>query len=655
MKKCGYISIFFCILCGIASLPSGMAVFVPPDGGGSGKPIAPTLYAIPSPRTNAQLSWSSVSSATSYKVYRSSAKYGTYIQIASTTSRSYIDYSPTPGTWWYYVKAKNSYGTSSASNKRSIKITPLEILSPQNGNIVAYHSGYYPATYGFDWDTVGTEPVGWISENGGSASTVVSEGDVNHRRVLKCYNDLFFDGFYSISKSFNNQSEGTIEFYIKSSSANAHHFALYSNEDPIIYFKIENQKILVYTLVVIEPDLPQLPYTELAWVEWAHVSIWKYIWYHLKIDFNCGSNLFTLYLNENHENRLIASFLDVDHINKNINKIRFFSEGIDSKGETCWIDAIGFSWDPYYNEGDNLQEGLKLDVNGEGDVSQLTCTINPSISTNIFNSELIDAYIIEIPGDSIVPVPHGRLPSNVFQETYTIKLSGYLPNGELTESETIQITLVGEKIGVFFYNSVDNYCTPENIQVYINTLEGEGFTRFFVFRMSQAPIADLAVVQRYETGLDAIFIDLLAHGYYSSGLSTVDFTIHYDGYAQYPLDSTEFRDFVNGVESQRKAWIVDACTSAGFVWNFEPIDANNPTGWNNPNNHEFLAMSATDEIHVSIGWALIGRAFSNRYFEALGYWSYEDDVGAFNYAKNSIWTIWSEPQIFDNSPYTFFA
>lgn len=67
-----------------------------------------------------KISWSYVSNATSYKVYRSSSSSGTYSQIGSSTSNTYMyDYSPMTGYNYYKVKAVNSAGESSYSSYAS--------------------------------------------------------------------------------------------------------------------------------------------------------------------------------------------------------------------------------------------------------------------------------------------------------------------------------------------------------------------------------------------------------------------------------------------------------------------------------------------------------------------------------------------------------
>jgi fibronectin type 3 domain-containing protein len=66
--------------------------------------------------TNIRVSWSSVSGATGYYVYRSTSFDGEYSQIGSPTTASYTDGGRSPNTTYYYkVAAWNIIGTSSQS------------------------------------------------------------------------------------------------------------------------------------------------------------------------------------------------------------------------------------------------------------------------------------------------------------------------------------------------------------------------------------------------------------------------------------------------------------------------------------------------------------------------------------------------------------
>ena len=91
------------------------------DGGGnSTKPNAPTNVTAVNvgngTRPEIKISWSSVSNATSYNIYRSSSASGSYSQINSTSDLYYYDLNPLTGNNYYKVKAVNDAGESSYSS-----------------------------------------------------------------------------------------------------------------------------------------------------------------------------------------------------------------------------------------------------------------------------------------------------------------------------------------------------------------------------------------------------------------------------------------------------------------------------------------------------------------------------------------------------------
>ncbi|AFM43212.1 cell wall-binding protein [Desulfosporosinus acidiphilus SJ4] len=84
----------------------------------SGAPAAPTnLIATATNSNQIYVSWSPVSNASYYYVYRSTSVSGTYSLVAGPTTTNYTDYSVTSNAPYYYkVRAVNSAGTSSDSS-----------------------------------------------------------------------------------------------------------------------------------------------------------------------------------------------------------------------------------------------------------------------------------------------------------------------------------------------------------------------------------------------------------------------------------------------------------------------------------------------------------------------------------------------------------
>ena len=80
-------------------------------------PAAPTVTMTYSDNGKPKLTWSAVSGAASYRVYRSESRGTGYSLLGTTTSTSYVNTGAAVGkTYYYRVKAVNSAGTSAYSN-----------------------------------------------------------------------------------------------------------------------------------------------------------------------------------------------------------------------------------------------------------------------------------------------------------------------------------------------------------------------------------------------------------------------------------------------------------------------------------------------------------------------------------------------------------
>lgn len=98
----------------------------------SGVPYAPTNLAAGISASQIYLSWSAVSGATSYDIYRSSNGGSTYTQIGTATGAAYTDSSISQGiTYYYEVSAVNSYGQGQKSTP--LAVTTLSVPSAPTG------------------------------------------------------------------------------------------------------------------------------------------------------------------------------------------------------------------------------------------------------------------------------------------------------------------------------------------------------------------------------------------------------------------------------------------------------------------------------------------------------------------------------------------
>jgi len=139
------------------------------------------------------VSWSSVSGATGYRVYRSTSFSGSYFQVGNgTSSTSYTDNNVSPGTTYYYT------------------------VSAYNSNVESSRSSSISAT------TIPNAPSGVSASSSSSSSVTVNWPSVNGAAGYRVYRSMSVSGSYSqvgtTSSSYtsytdNNVSPGTTYYY----------------------------------------------------------------------------------------------------------------------------------------------------------------------------------------------------------------------------------------------------------------------------------------------------------------------------------------------------------------------------------------------------------------------------------------------------------
>ncbi|MDR2592209.1 MAG: fibronectin type III domain-containing protein, partial [Chitinispirillales bacterium] len=111
-------------------------------GNNQSVPGAPSSVSASAQSSNSiYVSWSSVSGASEYYVYRSTSYSGTYSYVTSTTSTSYTNTGLSSGTTYYYkVSASNSAGEGSQSTYASATTTTSAPGTPSNVTATAASS-----------------------------------------------------------------------------------------------------------------------------------------------------------------------------------------------------------------------------------------------------------------------------------------------------------------------------------------------------------------------------------------------------------------------------------------------------------------------------------------------------------------------------------
>ncbi len=255
-------------------------------------------------------------------------------------------------------------------------VEEINLLTPENKTYEHPDKGFYLATYGFENETMGTIPAGWIIWPGSTQVSVIDEIG-RHKKVLEFYDTKSLSESTAYN-SFSGQSNGTIECWIRTSDA-SQRYVIYLLEGENDY------KVILYF------DNNELQYKDSTSVKTICGGIISNHWYHLRIDFECATGTykgldadhFKLFLDGNE----YGSF----NFNTPGNYVTEFYAGSDmlSSNIYCYLDAVGYSWDPAYEIGDNLKEGLLLSFDNSTNLNWQGYSLDGASNKTIFGNTII--------------------------------------------------------------------------------------------------------------------------------------------------------------------------------------------------------------------------------------------------------------------------
>ena len=224
----------------------------------------------------------------------------------------------------------------------------ITIITPENKTYTEPDSGYYPATYGFENDLVGSNPEGWIIWDEDDVIEVIDELD-DHKKVLRLY-DSSSSSENHVQKEFLAQDRGQLEFWMRTTDVNDHvAFDIKASGDTRLFvFGINGGNF----------------YREEGSGITAISSALSNTWYHIKIIFRASyvstyeslSSSYTWKVFINGVENGIYTFVN----NQDIEWFRASTANMGASNVNFYIDAVAFSWDQSYAIGDNLNEGLLL-------------------------------------------------------------------------------------------------------------------------------------------------------------------------------------------------------------------------------------------------------------------------------------------------------
>ena len=246
----------------------------------------------------------------------------------------------------------SSIGTMYQSNLRYFSTKIFIIETPENKTYTQPMSGYYPATYGFENDNTGDDPYGWtIVEDPSCFGDVVSDFS-GHNKVLRLRDNNGGGGQnVHATYTYENSTYGYIEMWISSSDVTDRLMIEMMDYDGGTYaFRLEldngNWIHLASTIQKASGGDIDSPVNNQ--------------WYHVRIAFESTFGGFEGLLQYEWKvwiDGIESVAIVFDNNFDELGVTHYWTSGVDLNYDT-YIDALGYSWDPNYNIGDNLKEGL---------------------------------------------------------------------------------------------------------------------------------------------------------------------------------------------------------------------------------------------------------------------------------------------------------
>jgi len=284
----------------------------------------------------------------------------------------------------------------------------INIVTPENKTYFEPMSGYYPATYGFENVEDGALPTDWSFNWDGTSYVEVDDTKDGHNKVLhvrKIDDGTQYSGGTKIFE--NNATAGTVEFWLyKDTNGGTDATKIdVKGESGDVRLLIENQ------------DLFQGHYGSRVLLAADVFTINK--WYHIRIDFNLSQGGWQVQL----DNTWYGSGYTIPFTGT---PTEFWGFGIGSHWSGCnnnygsWLDALGYSWDPNYNIGDNLNEGLLLSFENSTTLDWIEYSLDGQMNKTIL-------------GNTTIPIPE--------EGVHTIQVFGNDTLGIIYESDIRTFTV----------------------------------------------------------------------------------------------------------------------------------------------------------------------------------------------------------------------
>jgi hypothetical protein len=309
---------------------------------------------------------------------------------------------PSNGDHNIQVFGNNSIGEMFESDKIhfTIEHISIDVITPENISYTNLMSGYYPATYGFEDELVGTTglDIGFLDAYEASTNcyiTITSELD-SHKNILRVYdNNAGTDLRTQFFNYFGNKGSGSIEFWIRTTDATlASHVRVYSStDDYIIQFKIEDDRIQTNDVA--------------TWANLVNPAA-NNQWYHIRFDLESTTGGYQGLSQYEYYVYVDGVRYGAFGFQNNVIPYKLFigSLGIDG-GYSSYYDAISYSWDADYDIGDNINEGLLISYTNSSALEWIGYSLDGQANKTVTGNTVIPmpgngAHTMQIHGTSTI-------------------------------------------------------------------------------------------------------------------------------------------------------------------------------------------------------------------------------------------------------------
>ncbi|KKM67061.1 hypothetical protein LCGC14_1474920 [marine sediment metagenome] len=257
----------------------------------------------------------------------------------------------------------------------------ITIESPLEGNYFPT-GGHYYGSYSFESDTNGEDPSGWLVKETGGEISVIS-GFNGHSKIVQMFRTTS-TGTMKISNFFSDREYGTLEFYVAP--------YILENYDIILSHGNPDTGTLVLrfdqdgTIKYFDGSWHQIDENDNFQYSKYIKSPYYYHWFHVKIDFTCDTIIQDGWWDLEIDGKSIGTGYEFNGATPHLSQIDF---DIPDDNGLLFVDAIGFSWDSQYSEGNNLEEGLYIEFTSSKSLTWYGYSIENAPPITITSGNLI--------------------------------------------------------------------------------------------------------------------------------------------------------------------------------------------------------------------------------------------------------------------------